>query len=143
MSRRFARELVLKIAFQMNFDDEDNLTDIASTVENYRELDEEPQMHELNDNDRMFVKDILKGIEVNKAILDQKINEHLVNWTIDRLNILDAAMLRIAAYEILFLKDTPKAIIINEALNLVARFGDEKSTKYINAVLDNIDNDEA
>jgi N utilization substance protein B len=52
-------------------------------------------------------------------------------------------MLRIAAYEILFLKDTPKAIIINEALNLVARFGDEKSTKYINAVLDNIDNDEA
>ncbi|SHE55410.1 transcription antitermination factor NusB [Alkalibacter saccharofermentans] len=142
MSRKFARELVLKIAYQMNFEEGGHLINATEAIDRYRDMVEEPKYQELTDSDREFIEEILKGIDSNREVLDERINEHLINWTLDRLNIIDSAMMRIAAYEILFLKDTPKAIVINEALNLVSKFGDEKSTKYINAVLDNLESNE-
>jgi len=133
---------VLKIAYQMSFEEEGHLINAADAIDRYRDMVEEPKHQELTDGDRAFIEEILKGIDSNREVLDERINEHLINWTLDRLNIIDSAMMRIAAYEILFLKDTPKAIVINEALNLVSKFGDEKSTKYINAVLDNLESNE-
>ncbi|MBF7097109.1 transcription antitermination factor NusB [Alkalibacter mobilis] len=143
MSRKFAREIVLKTVFQMNFATEIEESDLEESmieklIYDNTEMNEEEIFHELSEEDVRYIKDIIIGVKQKKEILDEQINKHLVNWKIDRLNMLDAAMLRIASYEILFLKKTPKAVIINEALNLISRFGDSDSTKYINAVLDKL-----
>lgn len=138
MSRKTARELVMKTAFQLSF--HEDLDKIP--LENLLEMEmEEGNMLDLKDEDKVYVNEIIDGIQREKELLDTKINEHLVNWRVERLNNLDAAVLRIAAYEILFHQETPKPVVINEALNLIGKFGDEDSKKYINAVLDKLDHE--
>jgi N utilization substance protein B len=128
--------MVLKTAFQLSFQD----NEVKIPLDDLVEIEtEEGNPVQLAEQDKVYVNEIIDGIQREKEFLDDKINAHLVNWRMDRLNNLDAAVLRIAAYEILFHKETPKAVVINEALNLIAKFGDSDSTKYINAVLDKLD----
>lgn len=135
MSRKTAREMVLKTAFLLSF--HEGLEDVS--IEDLVEMEkEEGNPLELKEEDLQYVREIVQGIHREQSYLDEQINGYLKNWRMDRLNNLDAAVLRIAAYEILFHKETPKAVVINEALNLIAKFGDADSTKYINAVLDKL-----
>lgn len=135
MSRKTAREMVLKTAFLLSF--HDGLEEIS--IEDLLLMEkEEGNPMELKEEDLQYVREIVEGIHKEQTHLDEQINGYLKNWRMDRLNNLDAAVLRIAAYEILFHKETPKAVVINEALNLIAKFGDADSTKYINAVLDKL-----
>lgn len=135
MSRKTAREMVLKTAFLLSF--HDGLEEIS--IEDLLQMEkEEGNPMELKEEDLQYVREIVEGIHKEQTHLDEQINGYLKNWRMDRLNNLDAAVLRIAAYEILFHKETPKAVVINEALNLIAKFGDADSTKYINAVLDKL-----
>lgn len=135
MSRKTAREMVLKTAFLLSF--HDGLEEVS--IEDLLQMEkEEGNPMELKEEDLQYVREIVEGIHKEQTYLDEQINGYLKNWRMDRLNNLDAAVLRIAAYEILFHKETPKAVVINEALNLIAKFGDADSTKYINAVLDKL-----
>ena len=127
--------MVLKTAFQLSFEANPEKIPLEDLLE--MEL-EEGNLVQLKEPDKEYVNEIIDGIQREKEYLDEQINAHLVNWRMDRLNNLDAAVLRIAAYEILFHRETPRAVVINESLNLIAKFGDAGSTKYINAVLDKI-----
>ncbi len=72
--------------------------------------------------------------------IDTLIKKHLYNYTIDRLSYVDRAIIRLAAYELL-MHDTPKEIVINEALELTKEFtnmDDEKQRKFNNRLLDEI-----
>lgn len=136
MSRKMAREMVLKTAFLLSF--HEGLEEVS--LEDLLEMErEEGTPLELKEQDMEYVQEIVAGIQREQKFLDEKINGYLKNWRMDRLNNLDATVLRIAAYEILFHKETPKAVVINEALNLIAKYGDSDSTKYINAVLDKLE----
>ncbi|NTW72892.1 MAG: transcription antitermination factor NusB [Eubacteriaceae bacterium] len=133
MSRKFAREIVLKTVFQIDFQTGEDIESFRNYVsENF----------DLNKEDQEYVEEVVTGIFNNKEALEKKISEHLVNWSLDRLNMIDAAILRIAAYEIVYKKEIPKAVVINEALNLINKYSDESSLKYVNAVLDKLDSNE-
>lgn len=138
MSRKTAREMVMKTAFQLSFHEDLDKIPLEELME--MEM-EEGNLLDLKEQDKVYVNEIIDGIQREKEYLDEKINGNLVNWRVERLNNLDAAVLRIAAYEILFHKETPKPVVINEALNLIAKFGDADSKKYINAVLDKLTNE--
>ena len=74
--------------------------------------------------------------------IDGLIKEHLYHYTIDRLSYVDRAIIRLATYELL-MHDTPKEIVINEALELTKEYtnlDDEKQRKFNNKLLDNIAN---
>ncbi|MFW5865039.1 MAG: transcription antitermination factor NusB, partial [Candidatus Izemoplasmataceae bacterium] len=89
-----------------------------------------------------FVNEMLEGILQAQAKIDAIISDHLVNWTLKRLSMVDRAIIRLATYE-LYNTDTPAEIIINEALNLTRMFtdeGDSKAVKFNNRLLDNIKN---
>ena len=74
--------------------------------------------------------------------IDSIISKYLENWDLDRLGKTDKAILRLATYEMLYY-DTPKVVVINEAIELAKKYSDEKIVKLINAVLDKIrDNEE-
>lgn len=84
-----------------------------------------------------FVKDIVYGVETHRTELDSIANQFLKDWTIDRIDLTGAEILRIALYEIKY-TDTPEIVVINEAVELAKKFSDEAIFKIINGVLDKV-----
>ncbi len=86
----------------------------------------------------LFPKMLVLGTIENIEIIDKTISENLENWTLERINSVDKAILRISVYSLLYQKDIPAPIIIDEAVNLAKEFGTDDSYKFVNAVLDSI-----
>lgn len=84
---------------------------------------------------REYVKEIAKGIKENNEEITNIIAENLkTGWTIDRLSKVDLSLLKLAIYEINY-KKVPFKIIINEAVNMAKKFGEDTSASFINGVL--------
>ena len=69
--------------------------------------------------------------------VDLEINEFAHRWGLKRIGFIDRAILRLATYEFKY-TETPKKVIINEAIELAKKFGETKSKGFINGVLDSI-----
>ncbi len=114
-------------------DDIDNV--ISSYLENYlpsilRELG-------LQKIDFQLFETITKGVYKNNSKIDEIISSKLSkNWSIDRLNATEKSILRLATYELLFLKKFKKLTIINEYISIIEVFGGNKD--FANGILDNI-----
>lgn len=87
------------------------------------------------EDDRRFIDGILAGVEQNAAQIDAAIEGALKGWTLDRIAKVDWAVLRVAAYELLFARETPDAVVINEAVALAQRYDAPASAKFVNGVL--------
>lgn len=84
---------------------------------------------------REYVKEISKGIKENNEEITNIISKNLKEgWTIDRISTVDLALLKLAIYEIKY-KEIPYKIIINEAVNIAKKYGEETSAPFINGVL--------
>ena len=84
---------------------------------------------------REYVKDIAKGIKENDEEITKIISENLKSgWTIDRISTVDLTLLKLAIYEIKYIK-TPYKIIINEVVNMAKKYGEETAGSFINGVL--------
>ena len=95
---------------------------------------------ELEPDKYLFPKMMVLGTIENITEIDKVIQENMDNWVIDRLNSVDKAILRLSVYSLLYQKDTPPPIVIDEAINLAKDFGTDDSYKFVNAVLDSIKN---
>lgn len=84
-----------------------------------------------------FAKTLVDGTSQKKRELDAKLEKAAEHWTVARMNTTDRNVLRLAAYEILFMQ-TPKPVVINEAVELAKRFGTADSAAFVNGVLDKI-----
>ena len=89
------------------------------------------------DNDCEFTRSLVNGVIDNENKLVELANKYLNNWSINRLGIADAAILKIAIYELLY-TETPNKVCIDEAIELAKDFSDEKVVGMINGVLDKI-----
>lgn len=87
--------------------------------------------------DNEFVKDIVYGVITHRETLDELANKYMSDWSIDRIDKIGAAILRIAIYELKY-TDTPEVVAINEAIELSKKYSDDSVRKIINAVLDKI-----
>jgi len=87
-----------------------------------------------------FVEEIVGGVIEHRSEIDEIANKYLTDWTIDRLDNLGATILRMSIYEIMY-TDTPKIVVINEAIELAKKYSDENVRKMINAVLDKLINE--
>jgi N utilization substance protein B len=82
-----------------------------------------------------FSLDLARGAEEHEAEIDellQRISEH---WSVSRMPLVDRSILRMAAYEILYVDDVPHSVTINEAVELAKVFGGDDSSKFVNGVL--------
>ena len=86
-----------------------------------------------------FVLELVHGVLDNNEQIDEIANKYLGSWPIRRLGLTDAAILRIAIYELLFTKTEGK-IIMDEAIEISKKYSDEKVVKMINGVLDKVYN---
>ncbi len=87
--------------------------------------------------DNEFVKEVVYGVNTYYDQLNEIANKHLKDWNINRLDKTGASILRLALYEIMY-TDTPKVVVINEAIELAKKYSDDAVRKMINAVLDKV-----
>ena len=126
MSRRNARELVLKSLFQIDFSkDTEPLAAFTAAKEG-----------EVSEDEDAYALALLDGIITNLDAIDAKITAYAIDWAVDRMPAVDRNILRIAIYEI-FVSPAPIAssVAINEAVEVAKRYGTEDSARFINGVL--------
>lgn len=85
-----------------------------------------------------FAKRLFEGARDRRVQIDEIIENVLENRTLARVNVVERNVLRVATYEMRFLK-TPKAVVISEALELGKKFGEKETTGFLNGVLDRVD----
>ena len=125
-NRSELREIIMKVLYQIFILEESEIDfDIESLIKEQLEVENE------------FVTDSISTILEKKKEIYSSANNYLDSWPMDRLNKVDQAILALGIYELKYTK-TPPIVAINEAIELSKKYSDEKVTKMINAVLDEI-----
>lgn len=125
--RRKEREEAFFLLFESEFDPSRAREEICDTAKNAREVEITP-----------YIADVLSGVEAHKAELDALIEKHSNGWKRDRISSVAAAVMLLAAYEILYRKDIPVNVSLNEAVELMKKFDEEKARIFVNGVLNAI-----
>jgi N utilization substance protein B len=129
MKRRKAREYALQILFQTDF------TGKKSDGEALREF---WSARKENADVRKFTEDLVRGTLDKIEEIDAAIEKVTENWLLKRMAAVDRNILRFAAYEILYRKDIPAAVTINEALEIAKKYSSSESASFLNGVLDRL-----
>ena len=125
-NRSELREVIMKVIYQVNlYKDSDIEYDINDLIKEQLEVE------------NSFVNESVNGIIKNQETITKLANKYLKDWTMDRLNKVDQAIISLGIYELMY-TDTPSVVSINEAIELSKKYSDEKVTKLINGILDKI-----
>ncbi len=125
MGRKQAREGTMKLLYQMeiNEDFSDEALELYLNNFSFDVLEKE------------YILDAMTKIRENLDSIDKYIESYSEGWNLNRIAKIDLAALRIAIYEILYRKDIPIEVSINEAIEVVKKYSTEESFKFINGVL--------
>ncbi len=129
MARRSrARAIVFQALFRSDFDAD---VEVA--------MDDEFIHRRLLGNAELvqFATDLLAGVRAHRDALDCVLTEKAANWSLHRMAATDRNVLRMGAYELLH-TDTPRSVVIDEAVELARRFGSAQSARFVNGILDQI-----
>jgi N utilization substance protein B len=135
-TRRKSRELVMQMLFQVEMG--------KQTPEQVRKTFW-AERKDVDDETRGFADDIFRvateaGGE-KAANIDGMIEKHAANWRLERMAAVDRNLLRAAVAEMLGFPDTPRPVVINEAIEIARKFSSPESVNFINGVLDSIAKD--
>lgn len=86
-------------------------------------------------DDPEFANDLVSGVMGNRDAIDEIIKPAAPEWPIEQIALVDLEVLRVGIYELLFAKDVPPKVAINEAVELAKGFGGENSSRFVNGVL--------
>ena len=84
-----------------------------------------------------FMNRLVEGVQQNVQRIDEALSQFVRGWSLDRVTRVDLAILRLAAYELLFNK-TSEGIVINEAVELANQYSTDKAGGFVNGVLGNL-----
>ena len=82
-----------------------------------------------------FAATLVRGVRRCQARIDALLSAAAVDWALDRMPVVDRAVLRLAAYELLEEADIPAAVVIDEAVELAKQYSTEESGRFVNGVL--------
>ena len=127
--RTMARESALKILYAI-----DITKDAPDKAINNFWLSQDKAAQEV----RNYADDIVLGVCNNRDRIDELVSECATNWELGRMAVIDRNILRLGAYELIFMDEIPPKVAINEAIDIAKRYGDKDSGKFVNGVLDKI-----
>jgi N utilization substance protein B len=93
-------------------------------------------IQDLNRDAFYYARRLVDGVYGNLEEIDSVLTRFAENWKIHRMAAVDRNLLRLGIYELMYLKDIPFPIIINEALEIVKEFSDQEGTQFVNGILD-------
>lgn len=126
--RRKAREVTLQVLYALDVHEIDPQESMALFWANFEAPEEA----------RLFSSLLIEGTWDNREKIDGLIGSSSENWTISRMSRVDKSILRMAVYELLFCKDIPPKVTLNEAIDLGKVYGSENSGAFINGILDDL-----
>jgi N utilization substance protein B len=129
--RRRSREFALQVLYQLNITKQEAITALNGFQEHFSPdgmADE-------------FLKRLVLGVLKHCQEFDGLIEQYSENWRLDRINMVDRNILRMALFELIYCEEIPPKVTINEAIDLGKRFGSEDSGSFINGILDRIQNE--
>ena len=126
MSRKKARDTAFKCIYQLQFDLSIKLDElITNNISNDSNSDTECE----------YINEVVVGVKENLQNIDSIILANLKDWTIERISKIDLAILRLAIYEIIYIKDLSNKVSANEAVELAKTYSDDNSPKFINGII--------
>jgi len=128
--RRKARELALQMLFETDFNKDRKTLPTSFWAEN-KAL---PQV-------RSFTELLVQGVIRHLPEIDKVIEKYTRHWAPERMAVIDRNILRFSIFELLFLKEIPPKVTINEAIEIAKKYGNEDSGAFINGILDHIHQD--
>ncbi len=131
-TRRKARIIAFQALFSYNL----SYTDIKQQLK-LSWLDED-RLKKMKEETLSFARLIIQGTIENLKSIDGNIERQLEHWDFSRLNKVDLAILRMSVYCLLYQKDIPPSVTIDEAIDIAKEFGTDESYRFINGVLDGI-----
>ena len=90
---------------------------------------------------RPYADKLVLGVADNLAAVDKRITSASQNWRLERMSRVDRNLLRLGTWELMSQKDVPRAVVIDEAVELAKSFGTDDSSGFVNGVLDRIASD--
>ena len=86
-----------------------------------------------------YAEALVRGVQAHRAEIDERLSSTSENWTLDRMPVVDRAILRLAVYEMTYVDEVPVSVSINEAVELAKAYGGEDdSSRFVNGVLGRI-----
>lgn len=125
--RTLARELALKALYQFDVLPGCDLKRLEAFCQEYGESDVRP-----------YALELIRGCISRLDEIDRTIESVAENWNLARMAVIDRNLLRLGAYELVYLDDVPPKVTINEAIELAKRYSTEQSGVFVNGILDRI-----
>lgn len=126
MNRHLARTLAMQTLYEWDFQPEHSIQEmLASNL----------QAAKQGEDDATFVSALVQGVVEHKDEIDKLIQDHAPEWPLDQVSVVDKSILRLAIYELLYSKDVPAKVSINEAVELGKTFGGDNTSRFVNGVL--------
>ncbi len=129
MRRRKGREYAFQLLFRFDFTGK--TPDKRDFDEFWTDKEDDPEI-------RDFSEDIVHGTISHLDEIDSAIRRSAENWGLERMAAADRNILRAATYELLYRKDIPSAVTINEAIEIAKKYSTNESASFINGILDTI-----
>jgi N utilization substance protein B len=124
--RTRARELAMQALYQL---------DVQGTVI-IEDLDGFFAEFSTDDTVRKLAREWTRGTWDKKAVCDEQITSSIIKWQLSRLSMVDRSILRLAVFQLNFCPDIPAKVVINEAIELAKKYSTDKSSAFVNGVLD-------
>lgn len=130
MNRSAIREQAFKVIYSLQIQNQSNIEE---------QLDLYLESNNITDkNAQEYIRDAVLGIEENKVEILNLIETNLKkDWKIDRISKMDLSILKLAIYEIKY-KEIPFKVVINEAVELAKKYGEDSSKNFVNGILASI-----
>ena len=99
------------------------------------------ELEEINDLGKPnfdYIEELVKGVSQNQNKIDKIINDNLVGWSLERIDSLARAILRVSVFELLDNNRVPEKVVFNEYIEITKFFFDDDEPSFINAILDTI-----
>jgi N utilization substance protein B len=124
--RTRAREVVFRAVFEADLSRDDILEVLELSLGRFR----------FTSDGRLFAMDLTRGVAVHRERIDLLLNDLLKNWALERVSAVARAILRVAIAEMIAVPETPVLVILNEAVRLANRYGEDGAGGFVNGVLD-------
>ena len=126
MSRTKMREFAFKLIYSL---------EVQNTYNLEEQIDLYIQENEIQEEMADYIKDTVFGIKENLTDIEEIVKKCITEkWTIDRISKINISILKLAIYELKY-KDIPFKVVINEAVELAKKYGEDSSSKFINGAL--------
>ncbi|GHH75730.1 N utilization substance protein B [Streptomyces sulfonofaciens] len=127
-ARNTARKRAFQILFEGDHRGVDVLTVLADWIRHARTDNRQPPVSE-------YTMQLVEGYAERAKRIDELLTQYAVGWTLDRMPVVDRNLLRLGAYELIWVDETPDAVVLDEAVQLAKEFSTEESPAFVNGLL--------